>query len=96
LPGKSRVRLFQIVRPNDPRLAVHGKGFPRLRLRHGEGGSKGEHHGAADRDRPLSPLKSVATLDDDLLEKMISRHLSMNFSTMLDPRLDTTKGLRLF
>jgi len=56
-----------------------------LRLRHGEGGSKGEHHGAADRSCPLSPLKSVAILDDDLLEKLISRHLSMIFSPMLDP-----------
>jgi hypothetical protein len=56
-----------------------------LALRHGESGPKGENHGAADRDRPFSPFKSVATLNDDLLEKMISRHLSMNFSPMLDP-----------
>jgi hypothetical protein len=56
-----------------------------LRLRHREGGPKGEHHGATHRSHPFSPLKSVATLDEDLLEKMISRHLSMIFSPMLDP-----------
>jgi hypothetical protein len=85
LPGKGCVGFFLSVGANDPRLAVHGKIVTRLHLRHGEGGPKGENHCAADRNRPLSPLKSVATLDDELLEKMISRHLSMNFSPMLDP-----------